>query len=70
MKFNTSKTSARRKCRKAHFSAPSSVRRKIMSASLSKELQKKHGVSTLSTDSEKKSIICLGRCAIQSFVSV
>ena len=45
MKFNTAVTSARRKSRKAHFSAPSSVRRKIMSASLSKDLQKKYGVS-------------------------
>lgn len=29
----------------AHFTAPSSERRKLMSASLSKELRKKHGVS-------------------------
>jgi hypothetical protein len=35
---------SRRKSRKAHFSAPSSVRRTIMSAPLSKELREKHGV--------------------------
>jgi hypothetical protein len=47
MKFNDSVSSARRKCRKAHFSAPSHVRRKVMTASLSKELRTKHGVSVL-----------------------
>ena len=47
MKFNDSVSSARRKCRKAHFSAPSHVRRKVMTASLSKELRTKHGVSAL-----------------------
>ncbi|CAN9112255.1 unnamed protein product [Alternaria alternata] len=35
--------SSRRKSRKAHFSAPSSVRRVIMSAPLSKELREKRG---------------------------
>eukprot|EP00037_Helgoeca_nana_P031857 m.410934 g.410934 ORF g.410934 m.410934 type:complete len:140 (+) comp28524_c0_seq1:34-453(+) len=35
-------TSSRRKCRKAHFSAPSSERRKLMSAPLSKELRTKY----------------------------
>ncbi|TIA66807.1 60S ribosomal protein L26 [Aureobasidium pullulans] len=38
-KINTSLSSSRRKSRKAHFSAPSSVRRTIMSAPLSKELR-------------------------------
>lgn len=35
-KINTNLSSSRRKSRKAHFSAPSSVRRVIMSAPLSK----------------------------------
>ncbi|EAT85560.1 hypothetical protein HBI56_133830 [Parastagonospora nodorum] len=39
--------SSRRKSRKAHFSAPSSVRRVIMSAPLSKELREKHGVRSI-----------------------
>ncbi|EDQ88768.1 uncharacterized protein MONBRDRAFT_37367 [Monosiga brevicollis MX1] len=43
MKFST-KTSSRRKARKAHFTAPSSERRKLMSAPLSKELRQKHNV--------------------------
>ena len=38
-------SSSRRKSRKAHFSAPSSVRRVIMSAPLSKELREKYNVS-------------------------
>lgn len=37
-------SSSRRKARKAHFSAPSSVRRVIMSAPLSKELREKYNV--------------------------
>jgi hypothetical protein len=45
----TDVSSSRRKARKAHFSAPSSVRRKIMSSALSKELRAKYNVcSTLS----------------------
>jgi ribosomal protein uL24 len=36
--------SSRRKSRKSHFGAPSSVRRTIMSAPLSKELREKHNV--------------------------
>jgi len=39
--------SSRRKSRKAHFGAPSSVRRVIMSAPLSKELREKHGVRSI-----------------------
>ncbi|CAI2197753.1 17475_t:CDS:2, partial [Funneliformis geosporum] len=35
-------SSSRRKSRKAHFSAPSSVRRKIMSSSLIKDLREKY----------------------------
>eukprot|EP01064_Diplonema_japonicum_P037817 TRINITY_DN898_c0_g1_i2.p1 TRINITY_DN898_c0_g1~~TRINITY_DN898_c0_g1_i2.p1 ORF type:complete len:135 (+),score=48.88 TRINITY_DN898_c0_g1_i2:110-514(+) len=38
------KTISRRKQRKAHFTAPSHVRRVIMSATLSKELRTKHNV--------------------------
>lgn len=44
MKFNTALSSSRRKCRKAHFAAPSNVRRKLMTASLSKDLRAKYGV--------------------------
>ena len=44
MKINTSLSSQRRKSRKANFSAPSSIRRKIMSSHLSKDLKTKYDV--------------------------
>ncbi|KAJ7097808.1 translation protein SH3-like domain-containing protein [Mycena belliarum] len=47
MKFNADVSSSRRKSRKAHFSAPSSIRRKIMSSALSKELRAKHNARSL-----------------------
>ncbi|KAI4174416.1 MAG: hypothetical protein LQ343_002353 [Gyalolechia ehrenbergii] len=46
-KINTSLHSSRRKSRKAHFSAPSSVRRTIMSSPLSRELRDKHNVRSI-----------------------
>lgn len=47
MKFNIYKTSSRRKSRKLHFTAPSHVRRRIMSAPLSKELRSKYNVKSM-----------------------
>ena len=47
MKTHTSVSSQRRKSRKAHFSAPSSIRRKIMSSHLSKELRTKYDVRSI-----------------------
>jgi len=44
MKLKASVTSSRRKNRKAHFTAPSHIRRKIMSAPLSKDLRTKYNV--------------------------
>ena len=44
---NEALASSRRKSRKAHFTAPSSVRRKIMSAALSEELKDKYNVRTM-----------------------
>lgn len=46
MKFSA-KSSSRRVNRKAHFSAPSSVRHKLMVSPLSKELRGKHHVRNL-----------------------
>jgi ribosomal protein uL24 len=40
-------SSQRRKSRKAHFSAPSSIRRKIMSCHLNKELKTKYDVRSI-----------------------
>ncbi|KNA16590.1 hypothetical protein SOVF_087860 [Spinacia oleracea] len=47
MKYNAKVSSSRRKCRKSHFTAPSSVRRTIMSAPLSAELRTKHNVRSI-----------------------
>merc|ERR1711935_799725 len=47
MKFNAAVSGSRRKSRKEHFGAHSTQRRKIMSASLSKDLQKKYNVRSL-----------------------
>ncbi|XP_020106876.1 60S ribosomal protein L26-1-like [Ananas comosus] len=47
MKYNPRVSSSRRKCRKAHFSAASSVRRVLMSAPLSSELRSKYGVRSM-----------------------
>jgi len=47
MKYSASVTSSRRKTRKAHFTAPSSERRKIMSAPLSSELKAQHGANAV-----------------------
>ncbi|ERN18545.1 hypothetical protein AMTRI_Chr12g272460 [Amborella trichopoda] len=47
MKYNPRATSSRRKCRKAHFKAPSSVRRILMSAPLSPELRNKYNVRSV-----------------------
>jgi len=47
MKFNKAVSGSRRKNRKRHFNAPSHIRRKIMSAPLSKELRQKHSVRSI-----------------------
>ncbi|KAJ2597366.1 60S ribosomal protein L26A [Coemansia sp. RSA 1804] len=40
-------SSSARKSRKAHFQAPSHIRRRLMSAGLSKDLRKKHEVRSI-----------------------
>jgi large subunit ribosomal protein L26e len=47
MKYNKRVTSSRRKNRKAHFTAPSSVRRVLMSAPLSGDLRSKYNVRSM-----------------------
>jgi large subunit ribosomal protein L26e len=47
MKRSTNVSSSRRKQRLRHFSAPSSLRRKIMSCRLSKELKEKYNVRSV-----------------------
>merc|ERR1711985_15149 len=52
--------SSRRKSRKAHFTAPSSVRRKIMSAHLNKELSHKHHVKSMPIRKDDEVIVVRG----------
>ncbi|KAI4161937.1 MAG: hypothetical protein LQ342_004385 [Letrouitia transgressa] len=59
-KINTSLHSSRRKSRKAHFGAPSSVRRTIMSAPLNKELRDKHNVRSIPIRKDDEVIIVRG----------
>ncbi|PHH63258.1 hypothetical protein CDD81_6115 [Ophiocordyceps australis] len=47
MKISNSVSSSRRKSRAAHYQAPSSQRRAIMSAPLSKELREKYNVRSI-----------------------
>uniref|UniRef100_A0A7S1TM20 Large ribosomal subunit protein uL24c n=1 Tax=Erythrolobus australicus TaxID=1077150 RepID=A0A7S1TM20_9RHOD len=47
MKYSASVSSSRRKSRRAHFQAPSHMRRIIMSAPLSQELRSKYNVRSL-----------------------
>lgn len=47
MKTNPNVSSSRRKARRAHFQAPSSIRRNIMSAPLSRELREKYNVRSI-----------------------
>merc|ERR1711881_410361 len=60
MKKHSSVSSSRRKCRKAHFSAPSSVRRKLMSAPLSKELRQKYSVRSMPVRKDDEVVVTRG----------
>merc|ERR1712137_808568 len=60
MKFNESVSSSRRKSRKAHFTAPSHIRRKLMSAPLSKELRNKYAVRSIPIRRDDEVIIVRG----------
>merc|ERR1719258_987835 len=60
MKKNSAVSSSRRKCRKAHFSAPSNVRRKLMSAPLSKDLRAKYGVRSIPVRKDDEVLVTRG----------
>ncbi|KAI7866826.1 translation protein SH3-like domain-containing protein [Spinellus fusiger] len=53
-------SSDRSKSRKAHFSAPSSIRRKIMSAPLSKELKEKHSARSIPVRKDDEVLVVRG----------
>merc|ERR1719164_88903 len=58
--FKRNATSSRRKSRKAHFTAPSSERRKLMSAPLSKELKNKYNVRSLPVRKDDEVLVTRG----------
>merc|ERR1712057_137699 len=60
MKFSAGVSSSRRKARKAHFTAPSSVRRKIMSAHLNKELHHKYHVKSMPIRKDDEVLVVRG----------
>jgi hypothetical protein len=69
MKYSPQVASSRRKSRKAHFSAPSHVRRVIMSAPLSKDLQAKWKVSEIAiatVDGPNRGYLILTRSIVSS----
>ncbi|KAH8816335.1 60S ribosomal protein L26 [Xylogone sp. PMI_703] len=59
-KVNSSLHSSRSKSRKAHFDAPSSVRRTIMSAPLSKELREKYNVRSIPIRKDDEVLVVRG----------
>lgn len=63
MKFNKAVSSSRRKSRKAHFTAHSTARRGLMSATLSAELRKKYGIRSLPIRKEDEVEIIRGDSA-------
>ena len=60
MKFNPRVSSSRRKNRKRHFAASSVLRRKIMSAPLSKDLRTKYNVRSMPIRKEDEVVVVRG----------
>lgn len=58
--YITDVSSSRSKSRKAYFNAPSSVRRVMMSAPLSKELREQYGVKSMPIRKEDQVLIVRG----------
>merc|ERR1711976_1047459 len=60
MKLNKDVSGSRRKQRARHFNAPSHIRRKIMSAPLSKDLRNKHNVRSLPIRNDDEVMVVRG----------
>merc|ERR1712217_233774 len=60
MKQKATVSISRRKSRKAHFTAPSHVRRKLMSAPLSKDLRTKYSVRSVPIRRDDEVMIARG----------
>merc|ERR1712193_332873 len=61
MKSHATKTSARRKQRRAHFTAPSHIRYRLMSAGLNKELRNKRGIRSMPIRKEDEVLVVRGK---------
>uniref|UniRef100_A0A914RC36 60S ribosomal protein L26 n=1 Tax=Parascaris equorum TaxID=6256 RepID=A0A914RC36_PAREQ len=72
MKQNQFVSSSARKSRKAHFNAPSHIRRKLMSAPLTKDLRTKHGIRSIPIRGKvgqtflASILVKLSRCSVAS----
>lgn len=60
MKTHKDVSSSRRKCRKAHFGAPSHLRYKLLSANLSKDLRGKYNVKSLPVRRDDEVLVVRG----------
>ncbi|KAG2224344.1 hypothetical protein INT45_006744 [Circinella minor] len=60
MKFSADVSSSRRKSRKAHFTASSTERRKIMSSALSKELREKYNTRSIPVRKDDEVLVVRG----------
>ncbi|CDS03469.1 Putative 60S ribosomal protein [Lichtheimia ramosa] len=60
MKFSADVSSSRSKSRKAHFTAPSHIRRKIMSSPLSKELREKYNTRSIPVRTDDEVMVVRG----------
>merc|ERR1712117_212687 len=67
-KQNSAVTSQSRRSRKAHFQAPSHLRRKIMSAALSKELRAKYNVRSMPISADDEVKIVRGKFKVNKLV--
>jgi large subunit ribosomal protein L26e len=61
MKTHSTVSSSRRKNRKAHFAAPSHLRYKLMSCSMSKELRAKYGVKSMPVRKDDEVTVLRGK---------
>ncbi|KAI9270569.1 translation protein SH3-like domain-containing protein [Phascolomyces articulosus] len=60
MKYSADVSSSRRKSRKAHFTASSTERRKIMSSALSKELREKYNTRSIPVRKDDEVLVVRG----------
>jgi hypothetical protein len=59
MKRNQFVSSSRRKARKRYFTAPSHIRRRLMSAPLNKELRRRYNVRSLPIRKDDEVAVCI-----------